>query len=195
MKGTVDFKHVAYLVSKSEKLRLKAQMEAGQLYLLSKEEMMIEFNEHPVTKEIEAGQMAQNSSGTLGGYGNLFSFIGFEGGDRPIERLRDLLQRGTNFNFTPETEREENEITYTYSVTLPSDEQILEVTKMPFEEGTSWALGIEKGISGFSNYLSGFFGVSRSGGGIETQSRIRAKDFKPMPYLKGIFRSFQQKFK
>lgn len=195
MKGSVDFKHVARLVSKSEKLRLKAQMEAGQLYLLSKQEMMIEFDNHPVTKEIEAGQMAQNLSGTLGGYGNLFSFIGFGGEDRPIDRLRDLLQSETKFNFIPETEREGNEISYIYSVTLPSDEQILEVTKMPFEEGTSWALGIEKGISGFSNYLSGFFRVSRSGGGIETQSQIKGGDFKPMTYLKGIFRHFQQRFK
>ena len=34
-----------------------------------------EFVNHPVTKEIEGGVTASNQSGTLGGYGNLFSFI------------------------------------------------------------------------------------------------------------------------
>ena len=42
-----------------------------------KRETINEFLRHPVTKEIEAGPTAQNISGTLDGYGNLFSYIGF----------------------------------------------------------------------------------------------------------------------
>ena len=36
-----------------------------------------QFESHPVTKEISGGSSSSNVSGTLGGYGNLFSFIGF----------------------------------------------------------------------------------------------------------------------
>ena len=41
-----------------------------------KEDLLREFNNHPVTKEIESGVDSLNSSGTLGGVGNLFTFIG-----------------------------------------------------------------------------------------------------------------------
>ena len=57
--------------------------------------MLLEFNSHPVTKEIEAGPRAQNISGTLGGAGNLFSFIGFDDGDNPIAPVRRILEQST----------------------------------------------------------------------------------------------------
>ena len=45
-----------------------------------KARMIEEFIDHPVSQEIAAGAGATNSSGTLtGGYGNLFTFIGFPG--------------------------------------------------------------------------------------------------------------------
>ena len=39
--------------------------------------LLNEFETHPVTREIEGGPDATNTSGTLGGSGNLFSFLGF----------------------------------------------------------------------------------------------------------------------
>ena len=36
-----------------------------------------DFESHPVTQELDGGENASNISGTLGGYGNLFSFLGF----------------------------------------------------------------------------------------------------------------------
>ena len=51
------------------------------------------FENHEITKEIEAGPGASNSSGTLGGYGNLFTFIGFDRGQDPISPIRSLLAR------------------------------------------------------------------------------------------------------
>ena len=41
------------------------------------EQMVEEFRSHPVTSELNDGPNASNTSGLLGGYGNLFSFIGF----------------------------------------------------------------------------------------------------------------------
>ena len=57
-----------------------------------KKQMLDEFLTHPVSVEILAGTEAQNSSGTLGGYGNLFSFIGFEKNDAPLEPIIELIQ-------------------------------------------------------------------------------------------------------
>ena len=41
-----------------------------------KNQLIQEFLNHPITQEIKAGPNASNSSGTLNGKGNLFSFIG-----------------------------------------------------------------------------------------------------------------------
>ena len=49
------------------------------------------FEKHPVTMEIAAGASATNISGTLGGIGNLFSYIGFSAGSQPLAALRPLL--------------------------------------------------------------------------------------------------------
>ena len=48
-----------------------------------KTEMLADFDNHPITVEIEGGIDASNSSRTLNGITNLYSFIGFENGDRP----------------------------------------------------------------------------------------------------------------
>ena len=52
-----------------------AYQEAEKIVEENKRVMLAEFDAHPVTKEIKTGPDAQNSSKTLGGYGNLFSFI------------------------------------------------------------------------------------------------------------------------
>jgi len=53
--------------------------------------MISEFLNHPITVEIKTGPYAENISGTLNGYGNLFSFIGFSDGDDPINPIEGLL--------------------------------------------------------------------------------------------------------
>ena len=50
----------------------------------AKDEMIKDFLSLKVTQEIAGGPGALNMSGTLGGYGNLFSFIGFDMGDNPM---------------------------------------------------------------------------------------------------------------
>ena len=49
----------------------------------SKALLLRDFDSHPVTKEIEGGAGSPNLSRTLGGYGNLYTFIGFAFGSRP----------------------------------------------------------------------------------------------------------------
>ena len=48
---------------------------------------LADFDRHPVTVEIEKGPDATNTSGTLGGVGNLFSFIEMEIGQ--LSRLEN----------------------------------------------------------------------------------------------------------
>ncbi len=55
-------------------------------------EFITSFNAHPVTQEIEGGARSTNISGTLGGVGNLFTYIGFDSGSNPIKPLRNLLE-------------------------------------------------------------------------------------------------------
>ena len=57
-----------------------------------KKEMIEEFLAHPVSVEILGGPNAENTSETLGGYGNLFSFIGFNEGDSPLQPIIDFLE-------------------------------------------------------------------------------------------------------
>ena len=55
--------------------------------------LMSEFENHPVTQEIEAGPGTSNISGTLNGYGDLFSYIGFDAGDNPIMAIKIILEK------------------------------------------------------------------------------------------------------
>lgn len=154
-----------------------------------KKEMLEEFLAHPVSIEIEGGPSAENSSGTLDGYGNLFSFIGFNEGDSPLEPVIELLQ-STRIELGRETDTG-----FLMKIFVPSKEDIFSVTPMPWASGRSWAEGIERGISGFGRYLNtDSVNSSRSGGGIEVQSVIRRGKFKNTPYISALINKYAKKF-
>ena len=154
-----------------------------------KQEMLEEFLAHPVSIEIEGGPDAENSSGTLDGYGNLFSFIGFNEGDSPLEPIVELLQ-----STRIELDRETN-TGFLMKIFVPSKEDVFSVTPMPWASGRSWAEGIERGISGFGRYLNtDSVNSSRSGGGIEVQSVIRRGKFKNTPYISALINKYAKKF-
>ena len=60
-----------------------------------KKQMIDEFDAHPITQEIEMGINAPNLSNTLNGITNLYSFIGFDSGSKPIDPIRQLLEKST----------------------------------------------------------------------------------------------------
>ena len=63
-----------------------------------KQELLVkQFKTHPVTIEIDGGPLARNSSGTLGGYGNLFSFIGFSSGSDPTAIIKKIFSEKIKF--------------------------------------------------------------------------------------------------
>lgn len=153
-----------------------------------KKEMLDEFLQNPISVEISNGPSAENTSGTLDGYGNLFSFIGFSEGDAPLEPIIELL-RSSRIEHSKDTQDG-----FLMKIFIPSKDEIFAVTPMPWASGRSWAEGIERGISGFGRYLNIDVDASRSGEGIEAKSVIRNGKFKNSPYISALMNKYTKKF-
>lgn len=159
------------------------------------EKLVKDFSMHAVTKEIEAGPTATNSSGTLNGYGNLFSFIGFESGTDPITVVKRILSEKMTFKVNTIASGR-----FKITVYVPSKEEVFAVTPMPWATGASWAEGIEKGISNLGSFKfkrSGIRGSSkgsesRSGTGIQVKNFKNSVTFRNTPYISAIFKKFQK---
>ena len=70
-------------------------LQISQEFEKIKQQILNEFDNHPVTREINDGISASNISGTLDGITNLYSFIGFNEGDNPTKAIRDMLEKST----------------------------------------------------------------------------------------------------
>ena len=144
-----------------------------------------DFESHPVTQELDGGENASNVSGTLGGYGNLFSFLGFNQGANPTAPIKFLIQKITldrNIQATGNGFR--------VKVNVPSKDEFGAVSRLPFEGGRSWLLDIERGISGLGAYLYGRFASSRSGTGIQSKYNYTNKRFRNVKYFSGMYTKF-----
>jgi len=131
-----------------------------------KEEILKEFNNHPVTVEIVGGVSSSNISGTLNGITNLFSFIGFDSGEKPIDPIRRRIEQiAPKFRISPTG-------IITYTIEFPTAKDIFEITPLPWAPGRSWAKGIETGISGIGYYIKKVSN-SRSGLGIQSKKPVR----------------------
>ena len=119
-------------IANSPKVKSLAYKKAYGIFENAKRAMLNQFDRSLITQEIESGPKAANISGTLDGYGNLFSFIGFYESDNPIEKLRNLLNEGTTFK--PTIYRKG---AWYFRVTLPDKGSINAVTDMPWEHGNS----------------------------------------------------------
>ena len=161
----------------------------------AQKETINEFNQHPVTAEIEAGPRAENLSGTLGGYGNLYSYIGFNQGSSPVDTLRDFLTSRPKVFKTSRFVKSQSSAEFRFRVQLPTFAEMEALSPSPYE-GRSWIKGVERGISGLGYYLhsgSGQLAGSRSGFGLQTENRLRAMTFKPVRYMTSILGKFRGK--
>ena len=154
-----------------------------------KKEMMANFLRLPVTKEILAGSTSSNISGTLGGYGNLFTFIGFNQGDRPIDPIVQLLSQ-TNYRVTRFNQNGSAKLT----IDMPSSKDIFAVTPLPWASGISWAERIEKGMSGLGMYLNTSSKNSRSGRGVQADNKIRTGKFSNTSYISAFLSKWAKVF-
>jgi len=151
-------------------------------------ELVRDFYNHPVTKEVQAGANASNSSGTLGGYGNLFAFIGFDSGDNPTQGIENILKQKLSV-----TVRAISNGRFRISIlNAASKGEIFSVSQIPWASGSSWAEGIENGLSNLGSFLYSNKGIpkSRSGTGIQVLRDLRSTNFKTQPYISKIINRF-----
>ena len=177
------------------KLAPDSRLEIKKLYQKAfqkkKNEMIAEFLNHSVTIEIKGGISANNISGTLGGgNGNLFSFIGFDSGDDPIDPILSLLQQA-NIDYINSSKRRIN-----YRINLPTSKEIFAITPMPWASGRSWAKGIETGISGLGYYLRKSTDSSRSGLGVQSSRQVRKSNsrFRNTQYISALINKYEKEF-
>jgi hypothetical protein len=174
-----------------------------KIYERKKREFLKQFNNHPITKEIERGPTARvNLSGTLpglkyeGGYGgNLFSFIGFNSGDKPIDDLRSAISYNTVLYkkdiraIAMRGKKRDANVRWSISckIRYPSIHDLAKITPMPWEPG-SWIKKIEKGISGLGYYIwqRQGYNKSRSGMAVQADNQVRVGDFIPKNYYTEI---------
>jgi hypothetical protein len=160
-----------------------------------KQELLEDYNDHPVTKELEAGADSENISQTLNGVGNLTTYIGFQEGSNPTEPVRDKLKT-VSLNPKVRISNNDSNLSFEFDVIAPSIEEIESVGSLPFEQGNSWIKGIENGISGFGAYIYGrMFKNSRSGKGLQGRKTFRQGNFRPVSYMNEIMTKFYMKVK
>lgn len=185
MAGKINRKSIAKAIFTNRQVkaavanRYQKELEKQKLLFLK------EYESHPVTKELDGGEDASNVSGTLGGYGNLFSFLGFSKADNPTAPVKNLI-RSIRLDKNVQSSNE----TFKVKINIPSKEEFAAATRMPWETGRSWLLDMERGISGLGAYLYGKFNASRSGTGIQNQKNYSGRTFRPVKYFSQIYNNF-----
>tara|TARA_Y100000588_G_scaffold369605_1_gene438818 strand:- start:45 stop:653 length:609 start_codon:yes stop_codon:yes gene_type:complete len=188
-------KFVKILVEdKGGKAKSAAYKQAKIQFEKKKREMLSAFDNHPVTREIQAGPTGYNMSGTLGGYGNLYSFIGFDAGTDPISPVRLALQVETRLIRKAIVKKKSNsEVECRFEVKMPTKESLAKLAPMPWEPG-SWLLKIERGISGLGYYIyKKYIEKSRSGSGIQSYNKIMGRTmYRRTSYISAILNTFKK---
>mgnify|MGYP003633427087 CR=1 FL=1 len=148
------------------------------------------YEKHPVTREIKRGPLATNTSGTLGGYGNLFSFIGFDSSEDPTSVISEILNKEIKVT----ARRIGTAGKFKINIFAPTEEDIYQQTPIPWLSQSSWVEGIEKGIRGLGYYLFKSEGTpfSASGTGLQSKNRISGVSFETTPYLHSLLVKFRK---
>lgn len=194
MAKLVDSRLLNLAVLKTPEVQKRMRVIAENKLAERKSDLINDFKNHPVSKEIQGGSSASNSSGTLGGYGNLFSFIGFNDGDSPVDQWINFLDKKIKIlGKKRETPIGKNNFIIEFQVSPISEADYIANAKMPWESGRSWLTSIERGISGFSNFISKQLG--RSGGGVQTDNRIRSAQYRRVAYWSPLWTKFLKRLK
>jgi len=151
-----------------------------------KTQLIENFDSHPVTQEISNPNSA-NISNTLGGYGNLYGFLGFEEDD-PTLPVKEILSEKTKVNAVSIRKEE-----VTLKFTVPDLEDFDSVAALEWDT-KNWVKGIEKGISGFQNFMAKAAG--RSGKGIQIKGKVKpftggANRFQNTKYMTDLINKFK----
>jgi hypothetical protein len=165
-----------------------------------RDELMNEFDTHPVTEEIKAGPRAM-SRYVSSSEGNLFSFLGFDADQKPISALRSWLKQNIKLGVTRRKRKNDGTIEFTTPVEIPTLEDADTAMSVDTEAKLSWidrsfVSLIERGITGLPNYLFSLtknLRNSRSGTAIQTKSKIRSGSLGRISYISGILSNFKRR--
>lgn len=161
-------------------------------------DVLSEFDDHRVTKELRQGNRAITS---VLPYGNLFSFIGFDAGFSPTTNLRILIKNGIRLTGTYDYNRRLKR--YYFRVVRPSRMQVEDETVDDVEwaiNSGSWVFAIEEGISGLNHYFfksrTAQLPRSRSGPALQSKNVVSpGADFSGTPYLGEIWRFLENRLR
>ena len=166
-------------------LRLEVEPRLIKEFKEIKGKMLSDFDNHPITKELDQKTSAVPSAFVP--RGSLYGFIGFEKTDDPTEVVRQMLN---------ESELKFIKIkggTVDFKVFYPSKEELFQATPLPWAMGRSWLKGIESGLSGLGQYLNADTDESRSGGGIQSEIDTGTGRFRATKYISEILNNFIKK--
>lgn len=189
--GSINIPQIEKQIFTNKELQKKMQFAAEDLVNKEVEKLLKNFEDHPVTKELQSGANSTNISGTLSGKGNLFSFIGFNQDFDPISPVVNLIKTIKLVKSSLKINKNSIE----YKVNVPDQKDFETISKLPWENGRSWLYDIERSISGLGNYIYGKFSKSRSGTGAQSKNLNNNLTFKPTRYFKSMMEDFLSKIK
>ena len=206
MAVTINLESITRKISIAPKVKAVVLASVKKNVETAKEKMLQSFDNHKVTKEIEDGESTNNSSRLLYGYGNLFSFIGFNQGDEPIELVRNILKQHTKLRY--ETARYskfigKGIIQFGFLVETPNLDELYSKTEYPDPKtrSGSWLEGLESGLYGLQSYLYNDDGSfeeynSRSTTGLQAKNGqkiiiVRKGDARSIKYMSLILKELQ----
>ncbi len=198
------YKEINKKVLNSRAMKQEATKIAQASFNQAKSSLINDFVNHPVSQEISNGPYGPKSKYLDGiSDGNLFSFIGFDAGDNPVEKVKEFLDEAIVMNKNPQLSSTKSSYKFIIRYPTVKDNQISKAAPMPRGTSLNWLYAIENGISGINSYLfdrKRSFSTSKSGPAIQTKvggkaggevQEIRSGgSFKPIIYLTEIVNRF-----
>jgi hypothetical protein len=166
----------------------------------AKDDLINEFEVDLISQEIAAGENAGNISNTLNGKGNLFSFIGFNQGEKPVQGVSNQLRNEIRlYKTAARIKRFTSTINFHFTFTAPTMKDIDSANPMPSWDGRGWVSAIRRGIGGFWSYI--YWRTfppekSRSTTGLQADNILRDEYYEPPDYyLPEMLRDFIDRIK
>jgi hypothetical protein len=174
---------------------------ANTRFVAAKENLINEYSESEITKEINEGAGA---SSNILPKGNIYSFMGFELGDRPAIELQNFLQQNIKIFNNPSFRNniQKNRVFYEFPVQSPTLRDIYENEQFATPENwsnKSWIYLIENGVNNFAYFIyHEFFGdYSRSKTGLQAEHPKKGAKNKVLgiPWISKILNNFKSRIR
>lgn len=195
--GKVDIKYLRKELAPSiNSLANLAYGAALSKFNSSKSELLDDVKNHEVSKEIAQGNAAD---GKFFSDGNMFSLLGFQDGDKPVDELLYFIEDSVKLKRKPYIKVDGSRVTYSFEVESPTEKDIIKSTPTAWDSSKSWVKEVEDGVSGFAFYIYYKFfktPISRSKSGLQNKkSTIRDDSLGGIDYVLKIVENFRNKFK